>query len=119
MLELLASPNGLVADFVAPYDRFLVTAEDVVRQRPEVDPELVREIFREVATTLYNGLALDGLDDHDTATVVDGLCTALVAADPAAAVRARAQQTLAEPGDLHDPKAAAASYLFAADMLRL
>src|SRR3954449_6614909 len=53
-----------------PYDRFLATAEAVVRERPEVDPEMAREVFLEVATMLYNGLALDGLDEHDTAAAV-------------------------------------------------
>ena len=72
-----------------PYDRFLATAEAVAAERPEVDLEMAREVFLEVATLLYNGLALDGLDEHDTAAVVDGLCIDLVAADPGAAVRAR------------------------------
>ena len=37
----------------------------VARARPEVDPEMAREMFHEAATLLDNGLALDGLDDHD------------------------------------------------------
>jgi hypothetical protein len=102
-----------------PFDRFLVTAEEVARARPEVDLELAREVFLEVATTLDNGLALDGLDDHDTRAVVDGLCIDLVAEDPGAAIRARSQATLERPGDLHDPEAVSASYLIAATMLRL
>ena len=74
-----------------PYDRFLATAEAVAAGRPEVDLEMAREVFLEAATLLYNGLALDGLDEHDTAAVVDGLCIDLVAADPGAAVRARSE----------------------------
>src|SRR5690349_6572811 len=89
-----------------PYDQFLATAEAVAQARPEVDLELAREIFEEVATLLYNGLALDGLDDHDASAVVAGLCVDLVASDPGAAVRARAQATLEDPGDLHDPQGA-------------
>jgi hypothetical protein len=102
-----------------PFDRFLVTAEEVARARPDVDLELAREVFLEVATTLDNGLALDGLDDHDTAAVVDGLCVDLVSADPGAAVRARAAATLESPGDLHDPEAVSASYLISAAMMKL
>lgn len=102
-----------------PFDRFLTTAERVVRDRPEADADLVREVFLEVATVLDDGLAIDGLDEHDTAAVVDGLCVELVTADPGAAVRARAQATAAHPGDLHDPDAAAAAYLIAAGMLRI
>jgi hypothetical protein len=105
--------------FDPPYDRFLATAETVAGQRPEVDLEMAREVFREVATLLYNGLALDGLDEHDTAAVVDGLCVDLVTADPGAAVRTRSAAALQEPGDLHDPKAVSASYLIAAAMMQL
>jgi len=102
-----------------PYDRFLATAEAVAQERPEVDLELAREVFAEVATVLYNGLALDGLDDHDTGAVVDGLCVLLVAPDPGAAIRARAQETQQSPGDVHDPDAVAGAYLVAAQMLKL
>ncbi|HEX5087300.1 MAG TPA: hypothetical protein VFV89_05795 [Nocardioides sp.] len=104
---------------VPPFDRFLVTAEEVARDRPDVDLELAREVFHEVATTLYNGLALDGLDDHDTAAVVAGLCVDLVTHDPGAAVRARARATLETPGDLHEPEAVSAAYLISAAMLKL
>jgi hypothetical protein len=104
---------------VPPFDRFLVTAEEVARARPDVDLEMAREVFHEVATTLYNGLALDGLDDHDTAAVVAGLCVDLVAGDPGAAVRARARATLESPGDLHEPEAVSAAYLISAAMLKL
>jgi hypothetical protein len=102
-----------------PFDQFLATAEAVARARPEVDLEMAREVFHEVATLLYNGLALDGLDEHDAGAVVDGLCVDLVAEDPGAAVRARSQATLENPGDLHDPEGASAAYLIAAAILQL
>jgi hypothetical protein len=102
-----------------PFDQFLATAEVVARARPEVDLELAREVFREVATTLDNGLALDGLDEHDANAVVAGLCVALVTDDPGAAVRARAQAVPENSGEFHDPAGARASYLFAAQILRL
>ena len=40
------------------------------------------------ANLLHDGLALDGLDGHDTEAVISGLCAALSAADPGAAVPA-------------------------------
>ena len=102
-----------------PFDQLLATAEAVARARPEVDAEMAREVFLEAATLLHNGLALDGLDDHDASAVIAGLCVDLVDADPGAAVRARAQATLDAPGDLHDPKGVAASYLVSATILQL
>ncbi|HEX4015111.1 MAG TPA: hypothetical protein VHX15_00100 [Frankiaceae bacterium] len=57
-----------------PFDQFLAAADAVARVRPEVELDLAREVFREVATTLDNGLALDGLDEHDANAVVAGLC---------------------------------------------
>jgi hypothetical protein len=105
--------------FDPPFDQFLATAETVALARPEVDPEIAREVFTEVATMLYNGLALDDLDEHDAAAVVAGLCVDLVAKDPGAAVRARSRATLEDPGDLHDPAAVAAAYLFSAGILQL
>ncbi len=102
-----------------PFDQFLATAEAVARERPEVDLELAREVFREAATLLHNGLALDGLDDHDTHAVVAGLCVDLVAADPGAAVRATSQAALEAPGALHDPEGVSAAYLIAAGILQL
>ena len=48
-----------------PFDQFLATAEAVAHARPEVDLEVAREVFREAATLLDNGLVLDGLDEHD------------------------------------------------------
>src|SRR6478609_8844065 len=102
----------------APYDQFLATAEDVIRTRPDADPEITREVFLEAATLLDNGLALDGLDEHDASAVVAGLCIDLVAEDPGAAVRARSRATLEAPGDLHDPEGASAAYLISAGILQ-
>jgi hypothetical protein len=110
---------GMAHRVAPPFDRFLTTAEEVVQARPGVEPEMIREIFLEVATLLDNGLALDGLDDHDAAAVVAGLCVDLVAADPGAAVRARSLAASAVPGDLHDPESASAAYLMAATILQL
>jgi hypothetical protein len=102
-----------------PFDQFLVTAEEVAKARPDVDPDMAREVFQEAATLLDNGLALDGLDEHDASAVVAGLCLDLVAADPGAAVRARSQATLESPGDLHDPEAVSAAFLIAASIFQL
>ena len=102
-----------------PYDQLLATAESVAQARPEVDLEMAREVFHEAAFLLYNGLALDGLDDHDASAVVAGLCVDLVSADPGAAVRARSQAALDAPDDWHDPKGAAASYMVSAVILQL
>src|SRR5690349_14846088 len=77
-----------------PFDQLLATAEAVASQRPDVDLEMAREVFQEAATLLDNGLVLDGLDEHDADAVVAGLCVDLVAADPGAAIRARAEATL-------------------------
>ena len=85
-----------------PFDQFLATAEAVAQARPEVDLEMAREVFHEAATLLHNGLALDGLDDHD-----------------AGAVRARSRAAAEDPGDLHDPEAVSAAYLVAASILQL
>jgi hypothetical protein len=102
-----------------PFDQFLATAEAVAQARPEVDPELAREVFEEAATLIHNGLALDGLDGHDADAVVAGLCVDLVAEDPGSAVRARSQATLVAPGDLHDPEGVSGAYLVAAAILQL
>ena len=102
-----------------PFDQLLATAEAVAEARPEVDLELAREVFHEAATLLYNGLALDGLDEHDASAVVAGLCIDLVAKDPGAAVRARSRATLESPGDLHDPDGVSAAYLVSATILQL
>lgn len=102
-----------------PLDQFFATAEEVARARSDVDLEMAREVFTEAATLLHNGLALDGLDDHDARAVVAGLCVDLVAADPGAAVRARAQAASEDTGGLHDPAGVSASYLMAASILQL
>src|SRR3954462_10716423 len=102
-----------------PFDQFLATAEAVVRARPEVDPDLAREIFQEAATLLDNGLALDGLDPHDASAVVAGLCVDLVAEDPGVAVRAHARAVLESAEGLHDPEAASAAYLVAVALFQL
>ena len=102
-----------------PFEQFLATAEAVARLRPEVDPELAREVFREAATLLDDGLALDGLDEHDSSAAVAGLCLDPVAEDPGAAVRARSLAVLVDRGDLHDPEAVSAAYLAAASILQL
>ena len=102
-----------------PYDQFLATAEAVAAARPEVDLEMAREVFEEAATLLHNGLVLDDLDDHDASAVVAGLCIDLVAADPGAAVRARAQATLEAPGELHDPEGVSAAYLTTVALFQL
>ena len=102
-----------------PFDQFLATAETVAQARPDVDLEMAREVFLEAATLLYNGLALDGLDEHDANAVVAGLCIDLVTEDPGAAVRTRAHATSASGSDLHDPEAVAAAYLVSAAILQL
>ena len=100
-------------------DQFMATAEAVARARPEVDLETAREVFLEAATLLHNGLALDGLEDHDARAVVAGLCVDLCAQDPGAAIRARSRATLEDPGELHDPEGASAAYLMAAAIFQL
>jgi hypothetical protein len=102
-----------------PFDQLLRAAEDVARERPDVDLELAREVFLEAATLLYNGLALDGLDAHDSHAVVAGLCVDLVAGDPGGAIRHRARQALESSGDLHDPEAVSRSYIIASDLMKL
>jgi hypothetical protein len=102
-----------------PFDRFMATAEAVAQARPDVDLEMAREVFHEAATLLHNGLALDGLDEHDANAVVDGLCVDLVAGDPGAAVRARSHSALDDRENLHDPEGASAAYLMAAAILQL
>jgi hypothetical protein len=102
-----------------PFDQFLATAEAVARARPEVDLEMAREVFMEAATLLHNGLALDGLDDHDAKAVVAGLCLDLIAPDPGHAVRARVQTVRDSATELHDPEGVAAAYLDSARILQL
>ena len=97
---------------------FLAAAENVATTRPEVDLEVARELMSEAATMLYDGLALEGLDDHDTSVAVEALARALVAPDPAVAVRERAEAVLAEDG-LHEPQVVSGALLVAASILRL
>ena len=101
------------------FEQFMAAADAVALARPGVDLEMAREVFQEAATLLHNGLALDGLDEHDTAAVVAGLCLDLVAEDPGSAIRARSQAAVEDPGDLHDPGGASAAYLIAAAVLQL
>lgn len=101
-----------------PLDRLLATAEEVARSRPEVDLAQAREVFTEAATQLHDGLALDGLDEHDADAVVAGLCVDLVTDDPGAAVRARSRTALQDPA-LHDPEGVSAACLVAAAVLQL
>ncbi len=102
-----------------PYDLLLTTGEEVAAARPDVDPAMVREIFEEAATLLHDGLVLDGLDDHDQRLVVEALCADLCAADPGAAIRARADAVLADPGDLHDAEEAWSAYLITVQLFRI
>ena len=83
-------------------------------QPPDLDAELAREVFLEAATLLDDGLALDGLDEHDARVVVAGLCVDLVAPDPGAAVRARSQAALDLMGrEGRDPSEIAAEAVLA------
>lgn len=102
-----------------PLDQLLRAAEDVARQRSGVDLELAREVFLEAATLLHNGLALDGLDDHDAHAVVAALCVDLVAGDAGDAVRSRSRRVLLDAGDLHDPESVSRALLVCAAILRL
>ena len=79
------------------YDEFMKAAEAVALARPEVDLEMAREVFQETATLLHDGLARDGLDDHDASVVISGLCFDLVADNPGAAVRARSKRRCRTP----------------------
>ena len=106
-------------DVHPPYDQFLATAEAVALERPEVDPEMAREVFYEAAILLDDGLALDGLDDHDASAVVAGLCADLITGDPGTAVRARSRAVLEDPGDVHDPEGVSAAYLMAVSIFQL
>jgi hypothetical protein len=100
-------------------ERFRAAADAVAAERPEVDRDIARELMAEAATMLYDGLALDAVDQRDLATVIDGIAQDLVAADPGQALRESAARTTAEPGSMHDPAEAAAAYLSAAQTLRL
>ena len=105
--------------FDPPYDQLLATAERVAAERPEVDLDLAREVFEEAATLLYNGLALEGLDDHDAHLVVAGLCDDLVSGDPSAAVRRRPHLGLDDPRQHPPPRGVAPAYAISARVLQL
>jgi hypothetical protein len=104
---------------VPPFDQFIATAEAVALARPDVDPEMAREVFEEAATLLHDGLALDGLDAHDTEAVVAGLCLDLVSEDPGAAIRARSLASTTAVDTLHDPEGVSVAYLLSAAILQL
>jgi hypothetical protein len=104
------------AHLLAP---FLAAADAVAREREDVDAAMAREVMGEAATLLHNGLALDGLDEHDLPVVVAGLASALVSEDPGEAVRSRAAAVREGDPDLHDPAEVRAAYLVSASVLRL
>ena len=110
------APGTVEPPFLA---RFLATAEAAAAARPDVDLELAREVFREAATLLDDGLVLDHLDGHDAQAVVDGLCIDLLDRDPGAAVRRRAEAAAAAGGHLHDPDGVCAAYLTVVAVFRL
>lgn len=97
---------------------FLAAAQEIATVRPEVDVELAGELMAEAAVMLHNGLALDGLDEHDTRAAAGLLAQALVAPDPAAAVRERAESVQTD-SKFHEPEVVAGSLLVAAAILRL
>jgi hypothetical protein len=92
------------------FGQLAATADTVVSSRPDVDPQVVHEIFDEAGTLLHNGLALDHLDEHDVHTVVTQLCVALVDADPATALMTRFYAATEAPAGLHDPDGVALAY---------
>lgn len=104
------------AHLLAP---FLAAADAVAREREDVDAETAREVMGEAAALLHNGLALDGLDEHDRAVVVAGLASALVSEDPGDAVQSRAAAVREGNPNLHDPAEVRAAYLVSASVLQL
>jgi hypothetical protein len=102
-----------------PFDQFLAAAEVAIRDRPNVDADMIREIFEETATMIDNSLALDDLDEHDTNAAVALLCIDLVTDDPGAAIRARSEAVLTTPGELHDSQAVSAALLVVTAILRI
>lgn len=112
----MSTTSSTLNPFLEP---FRDAAASAARQRPEVDAELAHDLMVEAATMLHNGLALEGLDDHDAQGVVTRLALALVEADPAAAVRRLAQAALDAPGGWHEPEVASGSFLVAASILQL
>jgi len=98
---------------------FLTAADEVARQREDVDREVARELMGEAAVMLHNSLALDDLDEHDLRAAVAGLSAALVDPDPGEAVRAAAAAVAVDDPTLHDPEAVRAAYLVSASVLQL
>lgn len=97
---------------------FLAAADHAAASRPEVDPEIARELMTEVAEVLHNGLVLDHLDEHDHAIAVSSLAADLTAVDPTEVVRARAA-TIADDTGLHDPEGVRGAYLVVIQVLGL
>ena len=100
-------------------DSFLTAADAAAASRPDVDGETAREVMAEAARLLHDSLALDHLDDHDQALVVDALAGDPTALDPTAAVRARAAAVAEDDPDLHDADGIRAAYLASAQVLGL
>ena len=98
---------------------FLAAADEIARQRDDVDQEVARELMGEAATMLHNSLALDDLDEHDLDAAVAGLSADLVAADPGEAVRVRAAAVSDGDPALHDPARVRAALLVSASVLQL
>jgi hypothetical protein len=112
--------KGLVVPTLNPMQEpFLAAADAAARDRPGVDRDLARELMAEAATLLHNGLALDGLDEHDATAAIALLSRDLVAPDPSAAVSARTDSVLNEPGKFHDPQGVSAAIRYAAGILQL
>jgi hypothetical protein len=115
---MTSTPSAPSAPSGPPLEQFLAAADAVADARADVDRQMAREVFGEAAVLLHDGLALDGLDEHDRASVVAGLCADLAAEDPGAAVRAHAASA-AHDDDLHDPTAVAGAYASAVGVLQL
>jgi len=98
---------------------FLTAADGAAASRPDVDRETARELMAEAAGMLHDSLALDHLDEHDLPLVVAALAADLTAADPAAAVRARAAGVADGDPALHDPDGVRGAYLVSARVLGL
>lgn len=103
------------ADILEP---FLAAADAAASARPEVDADLARELMGEAAEVLHNSLALDHLDAHDRSVAIAALAADLTAADPGAALRARAAAT-DEDRDLHDAEGVRGAYLVVVQVLGL
>ena len=98
---------------------FLESADAAAAAQPEVDADLARELMGEAAEMLHNSLALDHLGEHDLSVAVAALATALVAPDPAEAVRACAAAVADDDPTLHDAGGVRATYLVSLQVLGL